>query len=61
MDFRPGDLPDKIPPFVYVWWDSCGEYMDTTHDLTEGEGWMEQAARGCGYAAKYRLSRTAGD
>lgn len=61
MDYRPGDLPDKIPTTIWVWWDSLGEYMETTADPAEGERWMTLAADGCGYAAKYSLKSTSGE
>lgn len=63
MDFHPGDLDDAegFPETIWVWWDSCGEYMDTTHDPVEGRKWMASASNGCGYAAEYTIVSSMGD
>ena len=55
MDHSPGELPDATPTTIWVYWDSCGEFMDVTDDPEYGNRWMRDAQEGSGYAAKYEL------
>lgn len=61
MDFKYGDLPEKIPTVVWVYWDFQGEYMDTSDDPKDGDQWARYANRGHGYAAKYTLIEKMGE
>lgn len=57
MDYNPGHLDDveNFPKAIYCSWDYCCEFMDATDDEKHGEGWVESAKSGHGYAAKYVL------
>ena len=59
MDYHPGDFPAKVPKVVWLWWDSCCEFMTETDDTEEGKKWMDQATRRCGYTARYELAEIA--
>lgn len=58
-DYEPQEVPDRLPRRFWVYWDSCGEFMDATEDKEKGEGWIASKA---GYVARYeRVATNAAD
>jgi hypothetical protein len=52
-DYCPSEVPQAFPVMIWANWDSCGEFMTSTQDPTEGKALVELAARGCGYTVVY--------